>query len=70
MNKYMNEQINKWIWNKMNILIMQKYMIHMVNAIDQRIWEVIANEVELQMGLKIGRIWLGKKSEENHARPM
>lgn len=54
----------------MNILIMQKYMIHMVNAIDQRIWEVIANEVELQMGLKIGRIWLGKKSEENHARPM
>lgn len=30
----------------MKILIMQKYVIHIVNAIGQRVWEVIVNEVE------------------------
>lgn len=40
----------------MKILNVQKYMLHMVNAVGQRIWEVIVKEVELQMGLKTGRI--------------
>ena len=46
----------------MKILNVQKYMLHMVNAVGQRIWEVIVKEVELQMGLKTGRILLGRKT--------
>lgn len=30
----------------MKVLIMQTYVIHIVNAIGQRVWEVIVNEVE------------------------
>lgn len=47
----MSEQISKWIWKKMK-LIMRNFVIHVVNAIGQRVGEIIVDEMELQFSLQ------------------